>query len=71
MKFVSIIIITTKIITIDQIRPPSKRSNLMIILIINVMTIDGQVKYTQRLNSETNVGEGKYVEKISVYFRPI
>ena len=43
----------------------------MIILVINVMTIDGQVKYTQRLNSETNVSEGKYVEKISVYFRPI
>ena len=43
----------------------------MIILVINVMTIDGQVKYTQRLNSETNVGKGKYVENISVYFRPI
>ena len=65
----------TTLIDPGQIRPPlkisSKGSNITIILIINVVTIDGQVKYTQRPNSETNVGKGKYVEKISVYFRPI
>ena len=44
---------------------------LITILIICIMTIDLQVKYTERPNSQNNVGKSKYMEKISVYFRPI